>query len=404
MRFIACASRGMNEITASPVAFLLSIRSVSNRKPNQQLTLQLKSPRPALVLLGWMEDFIAIANLVLTAISPSHSFRSMSPKKSVSIVIPNYNGIALLGKYLPHTFTAVKRSNVAYEVIVVDDCSTDSSVDWLRATYPEIILLVNSANLGFSITCNRGIKAAKNELVLLLNSDVALERDYFERLWRYFEQEDTFGVMGRIMNPEGKIEDAARMLSFSGMKFKATRFFYSEDKNKMTPTAYLSGANALVRREMLLKLGGFDEIYSPFYCEDVDLSFRAWRMGWKCYYEHDAVCEHEVSTTIRSSSSHDRLMSIVYRNKFILHAVHLDGIRLALWYCQMILIEVLLRLLVGKFWIFTALVGFFAKRKPVLESRKKLKKNMGVQGQNQSLRIVKKKYFDPVNTWKTSRV
>ncbi|WP_439489626.1 glycosyltransferase family 2 protein [Algoriphagus sp.] len=393
----------MNEITASSVAFLLSTRSVSNRKPNQQLTLQLK-PSSYLVKLGWTKFFIAIGNLVLTAINPHHPSPHMPPKKSVSIVIPNYNGVALLGKYLPHTFAAVESAGVACEVIVVDDCSTDGSVEWLRARYPEVTLLVNSANLGFSITCNRGIKAAKNELVLLLNTDVALEKDYFNRLWRYFEPEDTFGVMGRIMNPEGKIEDAARLLSFSGMKFKATRFFYCEDKTKMTPTAYLSGANALVRREMLLKLGGFDEIYSPFYCEDVDLSFRAWRMGWKCYYEHEAVCEHEVSKTIRSNSSKDRLMAIVYRNKFILHAIHLDGIRLALWYCQLFLIEVVLRIVVGKFWILTALGGFFAKKKGILESRKSLKKIIGEQGQNQSLRTVKKKFFDPVYSWRINRI
>ncbi|MCE7057563.1 glycosyltransferase family 2 protein [Algoriphagus sp. AGSA1] len=340
----------------------------------------------------------------MTAISPSYPSPHTPPKKSVSIVIPNYNGVALLGQYLPYTFAAAESAGVAYEVIVVDDCSTDSSVEWIRSTCPGVVLLVNSANLGFSITCNRGIKAAKNELVLLLNTDVALERDYFERLWRYFEQEDTFGVMGKIMNPEGKIEDAARLLSFSGMKFKATRFFYCEDKNKMTPTAYLSGANALVRREMLLKLGGFDEIYSPFYCEDVDLSFRAWRMGWKCYYEHEAVCKHEVSKTIRSSSSKNRLMAIVYRNKFILHAIHLDGIRLVFWYCQMFLIEVLLRIVVGKLWILTALRGFFEKKESIIESRKNLKLTMGEQGQTQSLRAIKKKYFDPMYARRIKRI
>lgn len=320
----------------------------------------------------------------------------MSIKKSVSIIIPNYNGVALLEKYLPHTFRAIENAGVDYEVIIVDDCSTDGSVTWIRSNHPDITLLVNSLNMGFSITCNRGINVAQNELVLLLNSDVSLSKDYFERLWSYFEEEKTFGVMGRIMNPQNRIEDAARMLSFSGMKFKASRFYYSVDQSKKTPTAYLSGANALVRRDMLLRLGGFDEIFSPFYSEDVDLSFRAWRLGWKCYYEHDAICHHEVSKTIRSANSKKKLLSIVYRNKFILHAIHLQGIHLVLWYCQLLLIEVPLRLLTGKFWILDSLRSFLGRKDAVRESRAKFEKLGKENGGLQSLQQVKVTQFDTI--------
>jgi GT2 family glycosyltransferase len=178
----------------------------------------------------------------------------MSQRKSVSIVIPNYNGVSLLEKYLPDTLRAVRSAKVPFELIIVDDCSTDGSVGFVRSKYPEAILLVNAANRGFSYTCNQGILRAKMELVLLLNSDVSLSEDYFAKLWRYFEDPDTFGVMSRIINSEEKIEDAARFLSFSGLKFKGTHFFYSNDPAKHTPTAYLSGANALVSREKLMEL------------------------------------------------------------------------------------------------------------------------------------------------------
>ena len=328
----------------------------------------------------------------------------MLSKKSVSIVIPNYNGIDLLEKYLPHTFQAIGKSGVDYEMIIVDDCSTDDSVRWVRSNYPQVTILVNCANLGFSLTCNRGIGAARKELVLLLNSDVALSEDYFEKLWHYFDHKETFGVMGRIVNTQGEIEDAARLLTFSGMKFKGTNFFFCEEKEKLTPTAYLSGANALVRKEMLVKLGGFDEIFSPYYCEDVDLSFRAWRLGWKCYYEHDAICQHEVSKTIRSASSKNQRLSIVYRNKFILHSIHLNGFRLILWFLQMIFIEVLFRLVVGKIWIIKSLGGFLQKRKAIIESRRNLKNLMNIENQNDSLHDVKRIHFDQVYSWRIKRV
>ena len=319
-------------------------------------------------------------------------------------MIPNYNGVTLLEKYLPHTFRAIENAAVEYEVIVVDDFSTDDSVVWLRSNYPEITVLVNSANLGFSLTCNRGINVAKKELVLLLNSDVSLNEDYFGRLWPYFKEKDAFGVMGRIVNQQGEIEDAARLLTFSGMKFKGTNFYFCEEKGKLTPTAYLSGANALVRRAMLVKLGGFDGIFSPYYSEDVDLSFRAWKLGWKCYYEHDAVCHHEVSKTIRSSSSKKQRLTIVYRNKFILHSIHLNGFRIMAWFLQLIFIEVLFRVLVGKIWVLKSLEGLFENRKAILESRRNLKNLMKEESKDQSLHDVKRMHFDQVHSWRIKMV
>ena len=108
----------------------------------------------------------------------------MSIKKSVSIIIPNYNGVSLLEKYLPDTLKAIRYAEVPFEIIVVDDYSSDGSVGFLRANYPEVKLLVNDSNRGFSYTCNQGIQFAKMDLVLLLNSDVSLTEKYFSKLWR----------------------------------------------------------------------------------------------------------------------------------------------------------------------------------------------------------------------------
>ena len=74
-----------------------------------------------------------------------------------------------------------------------------------------------------------------------------------------------------------------------------------------------------------------DERYSPYYMEDVDLSVRAWRMGWKCYYEEDAVCYHKLSETISKHSSKKHVSYISKRNKFIFHALHLEGGKRMLW-------------------------------------------------------------------------
>ena len=100
---------------------------------------------------------------------------------------------------------------------------------------------------------------------------------------------------------------------------------------------YLSGANALVRREKLLLLNGFDEIFSPFYVEDYELSLRAWRLGWKCYYEHFAVCRHRISATILTANKKQFVRTIYNRNKMYLHAIHFAQPLRSFWFLQIII-------------------------------------------------------------------
>ncbi|UCS91824.1 glycosyltransferase family 2 protein [Echinicola marina] len=328
----------------------------------------------------------------------------MSYTKSISIIIPNYNGQTLLEKYLPYTYRAIENSGADFEIIVVDDASQDSSLNFISKYYPNIILLANKENCGFSFTCNQGIQMAQHDLVLLLNSDVKLEENYFAKLWPYFDLQDTFGVMGRIINPAGKIEDAARMMAFQGLKFKATHFYINKDISQKTPTAYLSGANALVDRKKLIELGGFDEIYSPFYVEDVDLSFRAWRLGWKCYYEHEAICHHEVSSTTKKEHSKKTLYPVLYRNKFILQAVHLDGIKLFLWKIQLLTIEVFIRALLGKWWIIKAYFSYLKKKPDIHFSRKKIKDLMKKHQGYKGLFDIRKNVFDSLKSGKIERL
>lgn len=292
---------------------------------------------------------------------------------SISVILPNFNGKHLLEMYLPTTIEALIHSKISYEIIVIDDCSTDDSISFIKQNYPQIILLKNNVNSGFSYTCNQGIAIASKNLVLLLNTDVKLTPQYLAHQLRYFDMQDTFGVMGRIMSMDGnKIEDAARLPYFKGSKFKANKFYFINEQDNNTLTCYLSGANALVKREKLLLLNGFDEIYSPFYFEDFDLGLRAWRMGWKLYYEHESVCYHQVSSsTNKLNKSH--FVQITYnRNSFILQSIHLQGIKLLTWHLQLFTVTLIGHLFKGEFWIFKSLKGFIAKKSEIKKSRKNL--------------------------------
>jgi len=315
----------------------------------------------------------------------------MPAKKTVSIVIPNYNGVSLLQQYLPYTIEAAQNAGTTYEIIVVDDASTDGSVSFIEENYPNIALIKNPTNKGFSHSCNEGMKVAQYELLLFLNSDVKLSPDYFHHQWQYFEKSDTFGVMGRIMSmDEERIEDTARFPSFMGFRMKATRFFYSNENGFFIPTTYLSGANALVDAKKMKSLGGFDPIFSPFYAEDLDLGLRAWRLGWKCYYDHQSVCFHQVSSTTKTIDTKNWVKQIYYRNRFLVHAIHLEGLAFWSWYLQVFLLEVVPKLLIGKFWIWKSFRQFVGHSSEIAKSKRKLDLLMNQNQSNFTLFEVKK--------------
>jgi GT2 family glycosyltransferase len=219
----------------------------------------------------------------------------------------------------------------------------------------------------------------------LLNSDVKLTLGYFDQLFEYFERADTFGVMGRIIDMDGdNIQDTARMARFNGFKIK-TGFYYTLNPADKNYSVYLSGANALIDREKLQELGGFNELFSPFYGEDLELSLRAWRAGWKCYYEHRAVCRHKASASTKTYKTPQWVKSIYYRNRFFVHALHLDRVHVLLWFLQITLIDLIPKLLVGNFWIWKSYTDLLKNFSQIKSSRDQIKKLMLKKGSKMSI-------------------
>ena len=131
---------------------------------------------------------------------------------------------------------------------------------------------------------------------------------------------------------------------------------------------YLSGANAFMDKGKFLAIGGFNEIFSPFYVEDFELSARAWRLGFKCYYDYKSVCRHKTSTTIKNSKK-KKYIDIVYnRNKMFLHAIHLNGVIKVRWYFQLFL-EALLKTFAMKWSYLHSLNLFIFSSKEIKKSK-----------------------------------
>jgi GT2 family glycosyltransferase len=281
----------------------------------------------------------------------------------ISVVIPNYNGLNLLEANLPTVLIALKLCGCPYEVIITDDASTDSSVQFIKTHYPNIVLVENEVNGGFATNINRGIQAARLNLVLLLNSDIKLEEQYFKTQLTYFDLPDTFGVMGKIVDEaDGSIAEACKYPINSYIKInKFKNIPVNADKSY---TFYLSGANALVSREKLLQLGGFNELFSPFYQEDLDLSLRAWESGWKCYYDPQAVCMHAVSSTINKHNKKKYIKVISTRNKLLVHYFHHRGVRLYVWAITLFF-SLMIRWALNQMFYYKAVLLFFRRFKQI---------------------------------------
>ncbi len=298
-------------------------------------------------------------------------------RKSISVVIPNYNGSKLLEQNLPSVYEALNNAKTDFEIIITDDCSTDSSVTFIRQNYPLVRLVINEKNQGFSASCNKGIALANKDLILLLNTDIELNKDFFESQFKYFELADTFGVMSKIIGAKnGETQDTARFLKYSGFKIKANNFYHLENEDFLTPTAYLSGANALIDTKKLKDIGGFDEIFSPFYCEDFELGLRAWRLGWKCYYDPKSYCIHDHSSTTKNYRTRNWVKAIFFRNRLFVHAIHLSKIRLVFWFLQIAFIDMLFMWIGLKFYYYKSFGMFLNNIKSAINSRKKMKELM----------------------------
>lgn len=243
----------------------------------------------------------------------------MTPR-TVSIVVPNYNGEALLATMLPRLVDAIGREPVA-EIIVADANSSDGSVGMVRSRWPVVLVVESETPLGFAANCNRGAARASGEIVLFLNTDVAVEDGFLGPLLEPFADADVFAVGPRILRPTpgrvAPINESLHRTFFSFGLFYSSGLHDRADPPEPVEIAYACGAAIAVRRTMFDALGGFDTLYDPFYWEDLDLCYRAWARGWRVLYQPASAVRHEHRATIARYYEPDHIDTILERNRWL---------------------------------------------------------------------------------------
>jgi GT2 family glycosyltransferase/glycosyltransferase involved in cell wall biosynthesis len=234
---------------------------------------------------------------------------------SASVVIPNWNGRDLLEKYLPSVITAMA-GHPENEVIVVDNGSTDGSAEFLRAAFPQVRLLALPVNRGFGGGSNEGFRAARNHVVVLLNSDMRVAPDFLPPLLEGFRDPKVFAVSCQIFFSDPAKPREETGLTQGWWEDGGLRVGHRIDSavDDLFPCFYGGGGSCAFDRAKFLELGGFDPLLRPFYLEDTDLGFMAWKRGWKVLYQPRSHVYHEHRGTIGKRFREDQIQAVLKKN------------------------------------------------------------------------------------------
>lgn len=224
--------------------------------------------------------------------------------------MPNFNGEKLLEKNLPKILEAKEfKGNKIIEIIIVDDASWDQSVNFLKNNFPNIKLVKHKINRGFSSSVNTGVRSAKGDLILLLNTDVLPEKDFLVPVLPHFFDPKVFAVS---LHEEGYGWGSA---NFSDGYIQLAQ---GEESKESHMSFYVSGGSGVFRRSLWVALGGMDEkLLSPFYWEDIDLCYRAAKRGYINLWEPGGIVIHKHESTI-SKLSKDYVARVRERNQLLM--------------------------------------------------------------------------------------
>ncbi|MFC1781154.1 glycosyltransferase family 2 protein [Planctomycetota bacterium] len=223
----------------------------------------------------------------------------------ISIIIVNWNTKQLLRDCLKSVFE--QTSNLDYEVIVVDNASSDNSADMLRSEFPQIHLLENSKNRGFAAANNQGIAIAKGRYILLLNSDTIVLDNAISKTVSFADAHPKAAVVGcRVLSSDRKIQSSCFMFpsilnlclysTYLYKLFPKNKFFGRElstwwDKNTIREADFVSGCFMLVRNATISEIGVLDERFFMYF-EETDWCYRFRQADWKVLFTPEAEIIH----------------------------------------------------------------------------------------------------------------
>lgn len=216
---------------------------------------------------------------------------------TVSVVIVSHNGKKYLLRCLPTLFSQDYNN---FEVIVVDNGSTDGLAAWLRAEYPQVTLIPNHENLGYCTATNQGIAASQGEYIIVLDDDTVLEPGFLTAMITAAETSEDIGMVASLI----VLDHAPELIDSAGIEVDGAGLAWNRhigqpaanEPDQPLDVFGPAGAAGLYARRMLDQIGWLDEDYFIYY-DDSDIAWRGQRAGWRCLYTPKAKVRHVHSAT-----------------------------------------------------------------------------------------------------------
>ena len=245
---------------------------------------------------------------------------------NLSVVIPTWNGRHLLEVYLPSVIQACdayrESCRAETEIVIAEDAGSDGTVAWLRSDHARHVRIVeHDSNRGFAAACRTGFESARFPHVLLLNNDVRLDPDCIAPMMEHFREPDVFAVTGKIFNQRGDTFCNGGKVGHFRRGMWSTYQNYDLSPSGAAGLSLISftaiGAFSTFDRARFLEIGGFDPLAAMV--EDVEISYRAWKRGWRIKYEPRSVAYHDASQTMDRRYARHALDKLSRRSRILMH-------------------------------------------------------------------------------------
>ncbi|MFC2084423.1 glycosyltransferase family 2 protein [Bacteroidota bacterium] len=234
--------------------------------------------------------------------------------RNCDIYILNYNGKHLLSDCLPSIIQAVEARGNIDEMLLIDNASTDDSIEFMKHTYSQIKIIEKKEN-NFLFSINEEIDKSNKDYFIFLNNDIRVDIGFITPLLEWFDDDQIFATTSKIYDWEGRyLQTGKRFISFKKYTFNS---WYDFDIQYSCHTLFASGGASAYDRKKFIKLGGFDELFKPFYIEDVDISYRAWKAGYKIVYSPESVIYHKGRATIEKHYRSKEIDKVFLKNTLI---------------------------------------------------------------------------------------
>lgn len=213
-----------------------------------------------------------------------------------SIIVTNWNGEDWIVRCLSSLQLSARHTQLPFEIIVVDDNSSDQSIALIKKKFTKVRLIQNKKNKGYAYSTNRGVKAAKGKYVVLCNNDLAAKEEFIPELIKWFvdpdfkkNNEKLFGVSAKTLSWwDGKPNQLCMAAQLIGGRISQVWL----DPKEAQECLFVQAGAAAYDRKKYLKLKGLNPIFHPGYWEDYDLSYQAAKQGWGNIYEPNAIALH----------------------------------------------------------------------------------------------------------------